>query len=218
MAPPPLPRYPCHVRLFLFVLVVMDAAVVVGLGLPRTQAGEQSAPAPAKADELPTDDGYALCQTIFEGRAVVPTSVALTYLDAEVDREVTADEVRAWFGDLELMSIDVYKLELANGVRRVAFELQRSRWPEWARVTAGAPDGDAECGLVRAALLAHGVGRPAPADAAEDSRHDFELIYARRAKLYESIEWVGTVPQALEATRFAALQTWLAGDDKRRRP
>lgn len=204
-------------RLFLFVLVVMDAAVVVGLGLPKAQSSEQAAPAPAKAKALPVDDGFALCQTLFEGRAVLPTSAAITYLDKDIDREVTPDDVRGWFGDLELMTVDVYKLELANGVRRIAFELQSSRWPEWSRVTAGAADGNVACGRVRAALLAHGVGRPAPPDTTEKSRHDFELIYARRAKLYESIEWVGTVPQALEATQFAALQKWVAGPDKKKR-
>ena len=210
------PYYSCPVRLFLFVLLVMDAAVVVGLGLPQTRADTRDTPAPTRATSLPSDDGFALCQTVFEGRAVSPTAVAITYLDSEVDRDITPDDVRAWFGDIELLSIDVYQLELGSGVRRVAFELQRSRWPEWGRVVRGV-DGREACGRVRAALLAHKVGRPGPDDATERSRHDFELIYARRAKLYESIEWIGTVPQALEPTRFAALQTWLARDDKPRR-
>jgi hypothetical protein len=71
------------------------------------------------------------------------------------------------------------------------------------------------CSRVRAALLAHGVGRPRPASGeGKSGLHDFEFIYARRPQLYQSIEWVGTLDHVLSgndpAVSLDALLAWLA--------
>jgi hypothetical protein len=108
----------------------------------------------------------------------------------------------------------VYKLVQKDGTRRVALELARSKWPVWDQV-AGDTAGEPMCSRVRAALLAHRVGRPRPASGeGKSGLHDFEFIYARRPQLYQSIEWVGTLDHVLggsdPASSLDALQAWLA--------
>lgn len=107
------------------------------------------------------DDGWALCQHRFQGAEVKPASVAITYLDPEIDEQVLPVDIRTWFGSLEPRVIDVYKLEPTKGRRRVSFEIQRGKWPEWDRIAEGR-EGKELCGAVRAALLRAGVGRPRP--------------------------------------------------------
>lgn len=177
---------------------------------------------PAQADR-----NWALCQTRFEDRDVTPVAVAVTYLDPGLDDELLPAEVRAWFGDMDGVMVDVYKLEHQNGRRRIAFELSRGKWPTWDQVARG-QTGEAVCGLIRAALVRADIGRPAPAPVvfAEDvgdgsgpsaatdepvdrSRHYFEFIYARRPALYRTVEWVGTLDHALELDTFVMLRQWL---------
>ena len=199
-------------------LLAGDAVAMVGLEVitrePGTaEAAREAAPnAPAKG---PRDEGWWVCQLEHGGRAVTPVSVAITYLDTGRDRDVTAGEVAGWFGDLDRSTVDVWKLETVQGERRVAFELSRARWPRWDQVTTGLEGKDA-CSAVRGELLAHRVGRPRPpgATAAGDddvtrSRHDFELIYARRPSLYRRIEWAGPLDALLGEVEFALLQRWL---------
>jgi len=225
---------------FVLCLVILDVAAVLALGrtgaalelLDGTPAasssGSPDTPAAnpaALADgaEHPMDADWALCLTRFDGKPVTPTSVAITYLDTGVDEHVSRNGIRSWFGDLDSMMIDVYKLEHADGTRRISFELTRSKWPVWRQVV-GDNTGETACSLVRAALLAADVGRPKPegieAEAFGDpddtraaqflaSRHQFEFIYARRPALYRTIEWVGHLDHALELDNFARLHTWL---------
>lgn len=174
---------------------------------------------------VPLVSGWALCQTQFAGAPVQPASVAVSYLDKRVDVHVLPNEIRRWFGSLDPGMIDVYKLETNRGVRRVAFEIQRGKWPRWDEVSAGLQGTDV-CGAVRAALLDAGVGRSRPADvisapgsdadpttvSAQRSRYDFEFIYARRRQLYRTIEWIGSLRDALELDHFVELRQWLHTD------
>lgn len=207
--------------IFLLVLLALDVAVVVLLRPSLTVAGAQrSGPSGSSGPPGRSDDGWALCQTRFAGREVTPASVAITYLDSHLDSAVSGDDMRSWIGGLDGITVDVYKLAHHNGRRRVALEISRGKWPAWEQAAAG-QDGELVCSLVRAALLDVGVGRPVPPGLAEDapgaapdatidrSRHDFEFIYARRARLYRSIEWAGTLDQVLEGDTPTELIRWL---------
>ncbi len=203
---------------FALVLVALDLAAIAVL--------RQDRPAPTVTSEPPqqpgaVDDGWALCQTSFGQKPVTPTAVAITYLDPKLDDELIPSDIRRWFAGVDGIFVDVYKLELRNGRRRISLELSRGKWATWDRVAAG-QQGKAVCGLVRAALIEAGIGRPVPAggaatlspdgDAGYDrSRHDFEFVYARRPKLYRSIEWVGTLEHVLTLDRFVELRQWLNG-------
>jgi hypothetical protein len=224
---------------FLLILLSLDAAVVVALGRGvdrRARATEAGADARVDVDPGSLDQGWALCQTRFEGKAVTPVSVAVTYLDPRSDDELVPGEVRSWFGPVDGAQVDVYKLELRDGRRRIALELSQGKWPTWQKVAAG-HTGTTVCGLVRAELVKGGIGRPLPAhlspyrappddrgvafdepdpaeqaeqaEGMERSRHDFEFIYARRPRLYRTVEWVGTLDHALELDSFVALRQWL---------
>lgn len=172
------------------------------------------AEAGAGTDTVPSDSRWAFCQTRLRDRDVTPVMVALTYLEPGTDASVSAEEIRRWLGDIEPMAVDVQKLVQKDGTRRVALELARSKWPVWDQVT-GDTTGEPMCSRVRAALLAHGVGRPRPASGeGKSGLHDFEFIYARRPQLYQSIEWVGTLDHVLSgsdpASSLDALLAWLA--------
>jgi len=200
-------------------LLIIDAGAMAGLHVATSatanaEAAEGGEEAPAKEATAKPDQGWYVCQIEHGGRTVSPVSVAVTYLDTGPDRDVTAGEVGSWFGDLDRSSIDVWKLETVQGERRIAFELSRARWPRWDRVTVHLAGKDV-CSAVRGELLAHGVGRPRPPTApglSADlmrSRHDFELIYARRPGLYRRIEWAGTLDGLLDPVEFAMLHRWL---------
>jgi hypothetical protein len=201
----------------LLALLVVDGAAVVGIeaafGDPRA-AEAAPAPLPAAPPPAALDEGWHVCQLEHAGRPVTPVSAAITYLDAGADRALTASQVAAWFGGLEPGAIDVWKLETAQGDRRVSFELSRARWPRWDEAVGDRTGKDA-CSAVRGELVARGVGRPAgPEDAGLDpdrvrSRHDLELLYARRPGLYRRIEWAGTLDAVLGEVEFALLQRWL---------
>jgi hypothetical protein len=213
---------------FVAVLALLDGAAVIAFHEPLApaadadadadvaSAGERDDPATAPNRAPPRrDDDWALCLTEYEGRDVTPAFVAVTYLDPGVDDAVTADEIRGWFPGVEDIAVDVYKLEHRRGARRIAFQISRAKWPTWDRVADGFR-GRTVCGLVRAALLDAGIGRPGPgqAPAAGDaeldrSRHDFEFIYARRPNLYRSIQWAGTLSDALADGGLDDLRRWL---------
>jgi len=196
--------------LFILGLLALDAAIVAGFDareMPTPSAPRTAASEPDVALD------WALCQTSFEGRAVTPASVAITYLDSGADRSVTAEQVRAWFGDLHGGAVQVSRLEYRSGRRRIALELWRDRWDEWDRM-AGSAAGREVCGRMRAALIARGIERPRAPEASEGSgadrsRHDFEFIYERRSKLYRSVSWVGTLDDLLEPDALDQAQTWL---------
>jgi hypothetical protein len=214
---------------FALALALIDAGAVAVLhagGLPISVGpGASAAATPAAPPPPPNgrNDGWALCQTRYAGREVTPAAAAITYLEAVADRAVTAPEIRGWLGDLDPSVVDVYLLEDAAGVRRISIEVSRARWRRWDEV-AGSAVGDDACSILRAELLAHGVGRPrdaaaAAAPASKSARYDFELIYARRPSLYTTIAWVGTLDAALEERSFTSLMTWLAaGRDARFAP
>jgi hypothetical protein len=194
-----------------------EGTPAAGLVLPALAEAAQSGPRPGTgADSAPvaSDSRWAFCQTRLRDRDVSPVMVALTYLEPGTDASVSAEDILRWLGDIEPMAVDVYKLVQKDGTRRVALELARSKWPAWDQV-AGDTTGEPMCSRVRAALLAHGVGRPRPApDQGKSGMHDFEFIYARRPQLYQSIEWVGTLDHVLSggdaASSLDALLVWLA--------
>jgi hypothetical protein len=220
---------------FALALLGLDAALVIGaLRISESAAalGQPAAPESGESGESPKspklgngdreqpgagasgaaalDSGWAYCQTRLRDRTVMPVIAALTYLEPVADAAVTADEIRGWLGDLDLVAVDVYKLVHQDGTHRVALELSRSKWPVWDQVV-GAARGEEVCSRVRAALRAHGVGRPRTApDQGKDAMYDFEFIYARRPRLYRSIEWVGTLDEVLEQGALDALHVWLA--------
>jgi len=199
------------------LLLAGDAAVLIGLELTGREApAAAAAPAPAPVG-VALDDGWAVCQLEHAGRPVTPVSAAVTYLDAGRDRALTVADVGAWFGDLDRSAVDVWKLETVQGERRVSFEVTRARWPRWDAVATGRTGKDV-CSAVRGELRTHGVGRPRVEGSADEaglddvrvrSRHDFEMIYARRPALYRRIEWAGTLDAALGEVEFALLQRWL---------
>ena len=209
--------------LLVAVLLVLDAIIVAAFTRARdatarevtlagVPAGSGAAPAPVAVDS-PSDDGWALCQTQFDGAEVTPSTVAITYLDTGLDGALQPEQVRAWFGELPGSTVDVYALAHKDGSRRVALELTRGKWPTWSQV-AGGSTGAEVCGRVRAALLRAGIGRPASAETVDDprraaTRHRFEFIYARRAKMYNYIQWLGTLDDVLEPARFAQIVQWL---------
>ena len=224
-------RVGTRLSVFVLILVVLDVAVILGL------KPAQSAPTPlvpgmpgasdpvASDDDVPLDPDWALCLTRFDGKPVTPTSVAITYLDTQLDSGIKPELIRGWFGEPDSMVVDVYKLEQADGRRRISFEITRSKWPEWDRV-AGNKTGETVCSAVRAALVAARINRPPslPSDgqAGADSelsaeaqlapsRHKYEFIYARRPSIYRKIEWVGTLDHALAEDTYTALHTWLDG-------
>lgn len=154
-----------------FALILGGLDVVAVAALSRVADTDAARPTPGLfgagaaggAPDVPTVSGWALCQTQFAGAAVKPASVAISYLDTQVDLYVLPNEIRRWFGSLDPSVVDVYKLETKRGVRRIAFEVQRGKWPRWDEVAAGL-QGEEICGAVRAALLDAGVGRARPAD------------------------------------------------------
>ncbi len=199
--------------------VNLEATPAAGLVPPALAgvAGPGPGPGPGtETDNAPvaSDSRWAFCQTRLRDRDVSPVVVALTYLEPGTDASVSAEDILRWLGDIEPMAVDVHRLVQKDGTRRVALELARSKWPVWDQV-AGDTEGEPMCSRVRAALLAHGVGRPRPApDQGKAGMHDFEFIYARRPQLYQSIEWVGTLDQVLSggdaASSLDALLAWLA--------
>lgn len=206
---------------FALALLGLDAALVLGaLRVPASAAlGEPVLPgAPDHAPDaagpgaapVPMDSGWAYCQTRLRDRTVIPVIAALTYLEPVADAAISASEIRGWMGDLDLMAVDVYKLVQQDGKRRVALELSRSKWPVWDQVV-GEARGEEVCSRVRAALRAHGVGRPrTAADQGKDAVHDFEFVFARRPHLYRAIEWAGTLDEVLDGGVLDELHAWLA--------
>ncbi|GAB4570455.1 MAG: hypothetical protein Tsb0020_25250 [Haliangiales bacterium] len=216
---------------FFVLLLAADAAIIaataslpssrswgaLGEDLTALVAGPPS-PAPDVGDHAATDAGvqgdrgWAYCQTYLRWRPVTPISVALTYLEPELDADISATEIQRWLGDnLSPAIVDVYALAHKNGSRRVALELARAKWPRWQEVVGDA-EGEAVCNLLRADLIARDIGRPRPPDGSgKASLHDFEFIYARRPKLYQSVTWLGTLEQVIEDGRLDELKAWLAG-------
>jgi hypothetical protein len=206
---------------FALVLLGLDAALVAGahripesaaLGQPAQPGARDGEPQEAEpgAGPVAMDNGWAYCQTRLRDRTVIPVIAALTYLEPVADAAVTASEIRGWLGDLDPVAVDVYKLVQQDGTRRVALELSRSKWPVWDQVV-GQARGEDVCSRVRAALRAHGVGRPRTApDQGKDAVHDFEFVYARRPHLYRSIEWAGTLDDVLDEGALDGLHAWLA--------
>jgi len=204
-----------------------------GAGTAPAAGGGGSALSPDQGD---IDDHWALCLDTFEGHSVTPTTVAITYLDTGMDEGVTAEEALSWFAAIPGSQIDVWALEHRDGRRRVALELSRNKWTDWDRI-AGGYRGRAVCGLVRKALVDGGVGRPRePRDADSDeftgdfgdggvrdsrgaailrSRHDFEFIYSRRPKIFQTIQWLGTMDHVTDPQRWRDMQAWLAGGVER---
>ena len=202
---------------FALVLLGLDVALLLSAQrIPESALPGQAAlpgvhrDQPRAAEPAAMDSGWAYCQTRLRDRTVIPVIAALTYLEPVADAAVTADEIRGWLGDLDPMAVDVYKLVQQDGSRRVALELARGKWPVWDQVV-GEARGKEVCSRVRAALLAHGVGRPRTArDEGKDAVHDFELVYARRPRLYRAIEWAGTLDEVLDEGALAELHAWLA--------
>jgi hypothetical protein len=187
------------ILILILALAAVDAGVLAALG---------ESPEPGPLAGAPED--WALCQTELEGRPVTPATVAITYLDGG-DAGLAPATLRGWFGDLDPVAVDVYRLEDARGVRRLSFELARGKWPVWGHVVKGARGGEI-CDRVRAALLERRIGRPVPPGTEPDARHAYEFIYARRPHLYRTVAWVGTLAHLLEDDTLDTGMRWLAGE------
>ncbi len=209
----------------LAAVLVADAAVLGTIAV-ATRAGAETtpgtAPQPGSGTQAPTkttvatpplDPGWAMC---FHDRKDV-SKVAITYLDAGIDAKVSEAELLRWFGKLSYDSIDVWKLEHKDGTRRIAFELDWTRWPSppsWDEVTRGWK-GDELCSALRFDLTSRGVGRPRPAavkaspDPAVRSRHDFEFFDERREDRYNDRDLVGTLADVIAADRLPELLRWV---------
>ncbi len=209
------------VQWMLAFVLVADAAVLGTIAAvtrpgaeaaPRLPPPTGKAPATKLAAAPPLDASWAMC---FHDKKDV-SRVAITYLDAGIDAKVTESEVLRWFGKLSYDSIDVWKLEHKDGTRRIAFELDWTRWPgppSWDEVTRGWR-GDDLCSALRFDLIKRGVGRPRPAavkaspDPAVRGRHDFEFFDERREDRYADRDLAGTLADVVAAGRVPELLQW----------
>ena len=213
----------------LAAVLVADALVLGSIAVAtRTDAGAAPSPPPgpgtAKGSQAPTkltdvagplDRDWGMCW--HSSKDV--ERVAITYLDPIIDVGVTEAEMLRWFGKIPYDSIEVWKLEHKDGSRRIAFELDWTRWPGppgWDETTRGWT-GDDLCSALRHDLVARGVGRPRPpaVKAATDdltrSRHNFEFFDERRADRYEDRDLAGTVAEVVAADRVPELLRWVEG-------
>lgn len=204
------------------MLIISVATDLVLLGAIRlVEGGDRStasAPRPpivpvvAVIDAAPPPPPWAICLPGEGGEQ--PATVAITYLDTDRDAAVTAPEIRGWFGDLPPTAIQVWRLEEISGRRRVSFELPSASWPRWHQVV-GDLTGTALCDALHRELKARQVGRPrvtaelGAIDPVIRSRHDFELIHARRDRLYRNRAWMGTLAD-LSQPRLDEHLTWIA--------
>jgi hypothetical protein len=206
--------------LFLLGLGLVDAAIVGAVELGdrgNTWSGVQppaplaSSPGPDLAD-VPRDEGFSFCQTRYGDADVTPTKVAISYLDSNIDRSVTVDEIRSWFGSgpdaIPPYAVDVYALEHKNGRRRIAFEVAIAKWPGWQK-NAVDSEGRELCARVRAALLAANIGRPERAGDTDRSRYDFDFVFSRRTKLWRNYTFLGTLDLFLDPERLTYYRSWL---------
>ena len=213
----------------LAAVLVADALVLGSIAVAtRTDAGAAPSPPPgpgtAKGSQAPTkltdvagplDRDWGMCWH----SSMDVERVAITYLDPIIDVGVTEAEMLRWFGKIPYDSIEVWKLEHKDGSRRIAFELDWTRWPGppgWDETTRGWT-GDDLCSALRHDLVARGVGRPRPpaVKAATDdltrSRHNFEFFDERRADRYEDRDLAGTVAEVVAADRVPELLRWVEG-------
>lgn len=207
--------------------LVADAAVLATIALLGGSSASASRPAAPPVAAAPDagaggaqlDRGWGMC---FHEQHDVQR-VAITYLDAGIDARVTEAELLRWFGKLPFASIEVWKLEHKDGTRRIAFELDWTRWPGppgWDEVTRGWR-GDDLCSALRRDLITRGVGRPRPPEikAATDDvykgRHDFEFFDERRADRYRDRDLVGTLADVIAGGKLPELQRWLAATERK---
>jgi hypothetical protein len=217
----------------LAAVLVADALVLGSIAVvTRSDAGTSSSPGPgsapgtSKGSQAPTkltakpplDTDWGMC---WHGTKDVER-VAITYLDSIIDVQVTEAELLRWFGKLPYDSVEVWKLEHKDGSRRVAFELDWTRWPGppgWDETTRGWT-GDDLCSALRHDLIARGVGRPRPpaVKAAVDditrSRHNFEFFDERRADRYIDRDLAGTLADVVTHDRVPELLRWLEGGSR----
>src|SRR5690242_12779184 len=122
----------------MFAAVLVADALVLGTiaVVTRSHADSETTPstpgkksAPADLTKLaaqpPLDKAWGMC---WHDKKDVER-VAITYLDTGIDAGVTEAEMLRWFGKLPFDSIEVWKLEHKDGTRRIAFELDWTRWP-----------------------------------------------------------------------------------------
>ncbi|MBE7452993.1 MAG: hypothetical protein HS111_30210 [Kofleriaceae bacterium] len=211
------------VQWMIAIVLVADAAVLGAIAVvtrtradagPRPALAGRPAPPPALDGGTPLlDPGWAMC---FHDKQDV-SRVAITYLDTGVDAGLTVPELLRWFGSLPYDAIEVWKLEHKGGTRRVAFELDWTRWPRppgWDEVTRGW-SGDELCSALRHDLVGRGVGRPRAAavpgasDAFIRSRHDFEFFDQRREDRYAVRIPVGTLADVVATDRLPDLLRWV---------
>lgn len=211
----------------LAAVLVADALVLGSIAVATRSDAGTSWPSPgpgtAKGSQAPTkitapaagplDKDWGMC---WHGTKDVER-VAITYLDSIIDVSVTEAELLRWFGKLPYDSVEVWKLEHKDGSRRVAFELDWTRWPGppgWDETTRGWT-GDDLCSALRHDLIARGVGRPRPpaVKAATDditrSRHNFEFFDERRADRYVDRDLAGTLADVVAADRVPELLRWV---------
>src|SRR5258705_11700745 len=127
----------------LLILVASDVVMIGGVALleqrPRDTAHrvpQQTHNDKGGSSEC-ADANFALCLTTDNaGEAAAPNTVAITYLDAQLDDGVTAADVKSWFGDLDPNAIEVRRLTYKDGHRRVAFELSAAHWADWNKLSA----------------------------------------------------------------------------------
>lgn len=215
-------------------VLVADALVLASIAVAtRTQAdADAPAPSPRTPDKRAPDDKLAAAPPLDQAWGMCwhdkkdVSRVAITYLDRGLDAGVTEAEMLRWFGKLPFDSIEVWKLEGKDGTRRIAFELDWTRWPgqpDWDQITRGWT-GDDLCSALRHDLIKRGVGRPRPAavkaavDDVTRSRHDFEFFDERRADRYEDRDLAGTLADIVAADRLPELLRWLETAPKAKAP
>jgi hypothetical protein len=211
----------------LAAVLVADALVLGTIAVVTRPQADAEQPAPPRRGSDPgsatklagppgtplLDTGWGMC---WHDKKDVER-VAITYLDTGIDTGVTEAEMLRWFGKIPFDSIEVWKLEHKDGTRRIAFELDWTRWPGppgWDETTRGWT-GDDLCSALRFDLVKRGVGRPrpAPVKAAVDdvtrSRHDFEFFDERRADRYIDRDLAGTVADVVATDRLPELLRWI---------
>jgi hypothetical protein len=205
----------------LAAVLVADAIVLGTVAMvTRPRADAASSPTtrpsptkPAAVNAPPLDPGWGMC---WHDKKDVER-VAITYLDTGIDATVTEAELLRWFGKLSYESIEVWKLEHKDGQRRIAFELDWTRWPGppgWDEITRGWT-GDDLCSALRHDLVERGVGRPRPpavkaaVDDVTKSRHELEFFDERRADRYVDRDLAGTLADVVAADRLPELLRWV---------
>ncbi len=121
-------------------------------------------------------------------------------------------ELRAWFANVPLQTIEVVLLQRKNGTRLVSFEIWREKWPKWWDSVVGNATGEEVCWLLGKALIELNLGRPLD-QRLNQSRTAFEydIFDVRNTAKYPVDKRIGNLEEALSPAYLQAMQAWLSG-------